>query len=122
MGIASFSPYLSRMPALSTLLAPLQTLLSLFVPAQAAAASQKSLQQRPAGGLPHQVVARVAAKPCRTTAKIALTRSSPSRLRIVRAFEAGVGPSCAGRMVISGRMADVCAELDRMAQRESAAH
>ena len=132
MGIASFSPNLSRMPVLSVLLAPLQALLSLFVPAQAAAAGSRNasgltpasqnMQHRITGGLPHQAGARVAAKSCRTTAKTALTRSSPSRLRIVRAFEAGVGPSCAGRMVISGRMADVCAELDRMAQRESVAH
>jgi hypothetical protein len=46
--------------------------------------------------------------------------ATPSRLRIVREFDANVGPACAGRMVISGRMADVCAELDRMAQREAA--
>jgi hypothetical protein len=38
----------------------------------------------------------------------------------VREFDANVGPACAGRMVISGRMADVCAELERMAQREAA--
>ncbi|HYW58646.1 MAG TPA: hypothetical protein VE934_16980 [Polaromonas sp.] len=38
----------------------------------------------------------------------------------MREFEAGISPSCAGRMVISGRMADVCAELDRMAQKEAA--
>ena len=30
-------------------------------------------------------------------------------------------PSGAGRMVISGRMADVCAELDRLAELEAAA-
>jgi len=35
-------------------------------------------------------------------------------LRIVREIDSEVGPDCAGRMVISGRMADVCAELDRM--------
>jgi hypothetical protein len=27
-------------------------------------------------------------------------------------------PGCAGRLVISGRMADVCAELERMVRRE----
>jgi hypothetical protein len=32
-------------------------------------------------------------------------------LRVVDAH----GPATAGRMVISGRMADVCAELDRLA-------
>ena len=43
----------------------------------------------------------------------------PHRLKIVRALEPGVGAGYAGRMVISGRMADVCAELDRMTQRET---
>jgi hypothetical protein len=42
-----------------------------------------------------------------------------ARLRIVREQDAAVSPACAGRMTISGRMADVCAELDRMAQREA---
>ncbi len=41
------------------------------------------------------------------------------RLKIVRALEPGVGAGYAGRMVISGRMADVCAALDRMTQRET---
>ncbi len=56
-----------------------------------------------------------AQKQCQTVVKA----SSPRRLRVVREFEAGISPSCAGRMVISGRMADVCAELDRMALKES---
>ena len=34
-------------------------------------------------------------------------------LRVIRVKE--VNPQLAGRMVISGRMADVCAELDRLA-------
>ncbi|NDP62211.1 hypothetical protein [Polaromonas sp.] len=38
-----------------------------------------------------------------------------SVLRVVRVSDAAMRPDCAGRMVISGRMADVCAELDRMA-------
>lgn len=41
--------------------------------------------------------------------------STRSVLRIVRESDAAIRPDCAGRMVISGRMADVCAELDRMA-------
>lgn len=41
-----------------------------------------------------------------------------SRLKIVRRFEQGSHPSCAGRMMISGRMADVCAELERLANHE----
>ncbi len=43
-------------------------------------------------------------------------------LRVVRVVEAGVATPLSGRMRISGRMADVCAELDRMADREAALH
>jgi hypothetical protein len=42
-------------------------------------------------------------------------------LRVVRESDSALGAECAGRMVISGRMADVCAELDRMALRAAAA-
>lgn len=41
-------------------------------------------------------------------------------LRVVREVETGQARSSVGRMVISGRMADVCAELDRLAAREAA--
>jgi len=41
-------------------------------------------------------------------------------LRVVRVLEAGQAPAQVGRMVISGRMADVCAELDRLAAFEAA--
>lgn len=43
-------------------------------------------------------------------------------LRVVRIVEAGQTPAQVGRMVISGRMADVCAELDRLAACEAARH
>ncbi len=50
-----------------------------------------------------------------------LPRMSPpaNPLRILRIEEAGQGAECAGRMVISGRMADVCAELDRLVALEA---
>ncbi len=41
-------------------------------------------------------------------------------LRVVRVLESGQLRSDVGRMVISGRMADVCAELDRLAACEAA--
>lgn len=41
-------------------------------------------------------------------------------LRVVRVMEAGQDRCGVGRMVISGRMADVCAELERLAAREAA--
>jgi hypothetical protein len=40
-------------------------------------------------------------------------------LRVARVMEAQHNRSHAGRMVISGRMADVCAELDRLAELEN---
>lgn len=41
-------------------------------------------------------------------------------LRVLRIVDTGHAASTAGRMVISGRMADVCAELDRLAAMEAA--
>ena len=41
-------------------------------------------------------------------------------VRVVRVRESGQSRASAGRMVISGRMADVCAELDRLAAQEGA--
>jgi len=40
-------------------------------------------------------------------------------LRVVRVLEPSAPRSTAGRMVISGRLADVCAELDRLAAMEA---
>ena len=42
-------------------------------------------------------------------------------VRVVRVVEGTQAPTAAGRMVITGRMADVCAELDRLAALETAA-
>ena len=42
----------------------------------------------------------------------------PLPLRVSRVMEAQHNRTQAGRMVISGRMADVCAELDRLAELE----
>lgn len=41
------------------------------------------------------------------------------QLRVVRPVESGVPAGRTGRMVISGRMADVCAELERLAALEA---
>jgi hypothetical protein len=48
------------------------------------------------------------------------TRSAPLQrpLRVVRVLDGRHARAGAGRMVISGRMADVCAELDRLAELE----
>lgn len=135
MGIAVFSRSPLRLPALrsslvSVLLSPLQALASFLRPAQPAAPLPAfvAIARRPAADGIENAIKTIASsarhttaagqKPCQTLAKA----TSPRRLKIVRELEAGVSPSCAGRMVISGRMADVCAELDRMAQREASLH
>ena len=41
-------------------------------------------------------------------------RATARTLRVVRVLDDTALPSCAGRMTISGRMEDVCAELDRL--------
>ena len=53
-----------------------------------------------------------------TTANWAPVSQRP--LRVLRVVDSQ-GRAAGGRMVISGRMADVCAELDRLAGKEAAA-
>jgi hypothetical protein len=48
------------------------------------------------------------------------SKNTTKPLRIVRVVETGQARTSVGRMVISGRMADVCAELDRLAACEAA--
>ena len=43
-------------------------------------------------------------------------------VRVLQVVESGQSPSQSGRLRISGRMADVCAELDRLAAREALQH
>jgi hypothetical protein len=97
------------------LLAPVQALTALFVPAQSASACT-----RPA--VDPALACRTPAASCKTLKldiKKTVRKSTPDapvrRLKIVRQFEPGANRSCAGRLVISGRMSDVCAELERMA-------
>ena len=66
--------------------------------------------------------------PCERLPEQAHTRTGSANpvahkpLRVVRWMDADQPPSQVGRMVISGRMADVCAELDRLVAREAAMH
>lgn len=72
----------------------------------------------PAPG-PHY--APVASQPVCIPGRKARVHRVPT-LRVVRVMESGQGASHGGRMVISGRIADVCAELDRLAAQEAALH
>jgi hypothetical protein len=82
---------------------------------------------RPVPGVPAPRAGSAAALPARACAA---PRPAPSArhcekarrpLRVVRVLEGGGAPASAGRMFMSGRMADVCAELDRLAALEAAA-
>ena len=97
---------------LADLFMPLQSLASRWMPARRA--------HRPAGGLRY-----VAVRPACTARPAAANVASAARpLRVVRVLDAqrngNAGKSCVAQVVISGRMADVCAELDRLAAREAA--
>jgi hypothetical protein len=77
-----------------------------------------------------RAVTRQAVPECRQPARAivpcpmpAARRNEPARrpLRVVRVVDAPAAKAGAGRMFMSGRMADVCAELDRLAALEAAA-
>jgi len=94
----------SPSPTLAVLLAPLQAVVSFFAPWSrtpgVVPASERVQARAPEPATPPQ------ARAC---------------LRVVRVLESGSAPHHAGRMLISGRMADVCAELDRLARHEAEA-
>ena len=48
-----------------------------------------------------------------------VTKTATIPLRVMRVIDHGSSASHAGRMVMSGRFADVCAELDRLAERQN---
>lgn len=56
----------------------------------------------------------------RRPAPPAVVRQSRSLLRVVRILDPDQASASGGRILMSGRMADVCAELDRMVEREAA--
>ncbi len=120
MGIALFT--------LSSLLTPLQGLLSRLVPAHSRAAERP--RRRPTVPLtptgktrpratfsPGSSLSPARAAACRDGA-VRSRRTLP--LRVVRTIDSGIPAGSTGRMMISGRMADVCAELDRLAAMEAA--
>lgn len=121
MGIAAFSPSLSTarfcLPGLSVLLAPAHALAAFFTPVQPVQVSHQRSAYSPVARMP---VAQCAVKRAPVTAFKTAGTQPVSRLKVMREFEPGMGRSQAGRMAISGRMADVCAELDRIALKESA--
>jgi hypothetical protein len=110
---------------LAGLWAPLHGFLSWFVaaPAKSQLSEERYVQNKPGKSMagiakPAQQRPVLGAKPltCFHASTHAAQGRAPSGLRVLREFEPGASPACAGRMVITGRMADVCAELERMSQ------
>jgi hypothetical protein len=60
-----------------------------------------------------------ALRPAVRTVAVPQGRPAPRPLRVVRVMEPAAAGHAAGRMVISGRLADVCAELERLAAQEA---
>jgi hypothetical protein len=104
---------------------PRFTAIRLFDPLQHMAASLGRWFR----GRSHLSEMRVPAPPNATLRPAAVRAALPAchrarparRLRVVRVLESSQAAANAGRMVISGRMADVCAELERLAALEAAA-
>ena len=108
------------------LFAPLQGLLRWLMPASAIAqditpAFAKAMSQVKPKAMPMSSVLRNN----RFKLQSPRTRTThPVRkpLRIVRVVEAGNSSALVGRMVMSGRMVDVCDELDRLTAHTSTRH
>ncbi len=77
-----------------------------------------SILAKPRTSRPHPSWAVRPSGACVATQRTAAP-DHPPHLRVLRIQENGQQADCAGRMVISGRMADVCAELDRLVALES---
>jgi hypothetical protein len=100
---------------------PLQDLLRWLTPVTA----PSSALSFHSTGKPHASAVKSMAVRSHTSRRGNTQPSRPAQrrpLRIVRIVEAGQTPAQVGRMVISGRMADVCAELDRLAACEASRH
>lgn len=106
MGIALYS-----LSALSSALHALARWL-VHLPEHHAASAPTGMPPRPSG--PSQPVHPQGGLPRQT-------RVVRGPVRVVRVLDGGT-PGGSGRLVIAGRMADVCAELDRLALREQACH
>ena len=101
------------MPIANALLAPLQDLLTWLLRPIDGAPATKTIASPPRGA--------GVAGPNHAQRPAVRSIARPTRpLRVLRVVDGPQPPADAGRMVISGRMADVCAELDRLAAQETA--
>ncbi len=86
------------------------------------ATTLRSPRPRPSAPHPAQTAIEFIAAPADNswaTAPKAFKNRPNTPLRVLRVVEPGDRTASAGRLRMSGRMADVCAELDRLVERES---
>jgi uncharacterized protein YfaP (DUF2135 family) len=114
------------MNLLSLLIAPLQAVVLFFAPhaaafksnsARSAAGSQASAPTGTQSGAPQGTASR-ASRITYPQSRSAVPAKPIHRVRVVRNVDTSLPADRAGRMVVSGRFADVCAELDRLAASE----
>ncbi|RZL43772.1 MAG: hypothetical protein EOP72_00720 [Variovorax sp.] len=102
--------------ALVDLLSPLQSLANRWIPARApnpdGAVGPRHVAARPTRGPRAATSVEVDRAPLRATA-------TQKPLRVVRTVDAQRHGGVTGRLVLSGRLVDVCAELDRLAALEA---
>ncbi|WP_225781569.1 hypothetical protein [Xenophilus sp. Marseille-Q4582] len=107
--------------ALSDLFTPLQSLAHRWMPAAGRRRRRRAVPVELEADLRYVRVrpspAGAAGAPAERTGRCAVLPSRP--LRVVRVAEAGA-PRPGGRVLLSGRLEDVCAELDRLAALEAA--
>lgn len=115
------------MNLLSLLIAPLQAVVLFFAPhAGAFKPASARMPLRAQAAVPVGKVADAA--PANSAVRASRITYPPSRqpilvqpihrVRVVRNVDSSLPADRAGRMVVSGRFADVCAELDRLAALE----
>ena len=116
------------MNLLSLLIAPLQAVVLFFAPH---AVGTKPLGMRSPvrsaapTAVPHAAPHSASGSAVLRTSRITYPSTMPHisakpihRVRVVRNIDTALPADRAGRMVVSGRFADVCAELDRLASME----
>ena len=130
MGSIVFSQSVSRATHALNWLAPAQALFTFFAPPQVkphAVPNQRTEylhQAAPAahGGNSELGQPNCDFEPLAEQRPLHVNACRRSSLKILREFEPGKSRSSTGRLVISGRIADVCDVLDRMATQGATAH
>jgi hypothetical protein len=101
------------MNLLSLIIAPVQAVVLFFAPH--AGGFKPAPAHQPARQPMHPMAASKAARVTYPNSRPPVTAQPIHRVRVVRNVDNTLPADRAGRMVVSGRFADVCAELERLA-------